>query len=193
MVRLASSAFASPLVGLFEELIAWQQHWAVPVLPAEACQSSLSVLATGVNMHVYHSSPACPCLCVPSSLAGRVVFREFATPAETSGLVGQLLNLGSQLFGLMTGNPEFTDNASVSLAAVGAAAARGSSGSSGKLLLAMSETPSANYLVNPDDLSTVEQVCAVATVVCTALNCGPLRCAGPALNVTTRVKVLFVG
>jgi hypothetical protein len=124
---------------------------------------------------MHHPSPACSCVCVPSSLAGRVAFREFATPAETSGLFGQLLNLGSQLFGLMTGNPEFTDNASVSLAAVGAAAARGSSGSSGKLLLAMSETPAANYLVNPDDISTVEQVCAVAIAGCTALNCGPLH------------------
>jgi hypothetical protein len=59
----------------------------------------------------------------------------------------------------MTGNPSFTDNASVNLAAVAAATARsGSSDSSGKLLLAMSETPAANYLINPDDLSTVEQV-----------------------------------
>jgi hypothetical protein len=89
------------------------------------------------------------------------VFREFATPAETSGFFGEVRNLISQLAGLMSGNPKYTDNASVSLAAVDAAAARsGSSGSSsgGKLLLAMSETPAANYLVNPDDLSTVEQV-----------------------------------
>lgn len=89
------------------------------------------------------------------------MFREFATPAETSGFFGEVRNLVSQLAGLMLGNPKFTDNASVNLAAVDAAAARsGSSGSSsgGKLLLAMSETPAASYLVNPDDLSTVEQV-----------------------------------
>lgn len=88
-----------------------------------------------------------------------MVFREFATPTETSGPFGELQSLASQLFGLMTGNPQYTDNASVNLAAVDAAAARSTSnGSSGKLLLAMSETPVANYLLNPDDLSTVEQV-----------------------------------
>lgn len=100
------------------------------------------------------TSKACGCL-----PAGRVVFREFATPTETSGPFGELQNLASQLYGLMTGNPQYTDNASVNLAAVDAAAARStSSGSNGKLLLAMSETPVANYLLNPDDLSTVEQV-----------------------------------
>jgi hypothetical protein len=92
-------------------------------------------------------------------IAGKVVYREFATPPETDGFVGEVQNLLSQLFGLMTRNPQFTDNASVSLAAVDAAAARsGSSGSNGRLVLAMSETPAANYLINPDDLSTVEQV-----------------------------------
>lgn len=87
------------------------------------------------------------------------MYREFATPPETDGFWGEVQNLLSQLFGLMTRNPKFTDNASVSLAAVDAAAARsGGSGSNGRLVLAMSETPAANYLINPDDLSTVEQV-----------------------------------
>lgn len=87
------------------------------------------------------------------------MYREFATPPETDGFVGEVQNLLSQLFGLMTRNPKFTDNAAVSLAAVDVAAARsGSSGSNGRLVLAMSETPAANYLINPDDLSTVEQV-----------------------------------
>lgn len=88
------------------------------------------------------------------------MYREFATAPETDGFIGQMKALASQLFGLMTGNPTYTDNASVNLAAVAAAAARSgsSAGSSGKLLLAMSETPAANYLINPDDLSTVEKV-----------------------------------
>ena len=92
--------------------------------------------------------------------AGKVVFREFATTPETSGLLGQLTDVASQLLGLMSGNPKYTDNASVSLAAVDAAAARSphSGSSSGRLLLAMSETPVANYLLDPEDLSTVEQV-----------------------------------
>jgi hypothetical protein len=100
------------------------------------------------------------------------MFREFATAPETSGFLGQLQAVASQLFGLITGNPTYTDNASVNLAAVAAAAARsGSSGSSdGKLLLAMSETPAANYLINPDDLSTVEQV-GVARWLVRALHC----------------------
>lgn len=89
------------------------------------------------------------------------MFREFATPPETSGALGKLQNVVAQLFGLMTGNPKYTDNASVNLAAVDAAAATrraAAGGGGGQLLLAMSETPTANYLIDPEDLSTVEQV-----------------------------------
>lgn len=85
-------------------------------------------------------------------LSGRVVLREFATRAEVSGPLGELKGLLAQLWGLMTKNPQFTDNASVSLQAVGSPGTRGSR------LLAMSETPAASYIINPDDLTTQQQV-----------------------------------
>jgi hypothetical protein len=81
------------------------------------------------------------------------VVREFATRPEVLGPLGELKELLSQLFGLMTKNPNFTDNASVSLQPVRRSAAAG-----GPLLMAMSETPPASYIVNPSDLSTMEQV-----------------------------------
>ncbi|WIA29067.1 hypothetical protein OEZ86_011578 [Tetradesmus obliquus] len=84
---------------------------------------------------------------------GRVVVREFATRPEVSGLFGELKELLSQLAGLISKNPSFTDNASVSLQPVRRAAAGG-----GPLLMAMSETPPASYIINPADLTTMEQV-----------------------------------
>eukprot|EP00882_Tetradesmus_deserticola_P021523 GHRQ01023299.1.p1 GENE.GHRQ01023299.1~~GHRQ01023299.1.p1 ORF type:complete len:307 (+),score=105.06 GHRQ01023299.1:146-1066(+) len=84
---------------------------------------------------------------------GRVVLREFGTRAEVSGPLGELKEVLRQLAGLMTKNPSFTDNASVSLQPVRRGAAAG-----GPLLMAMSETPPASYLINPSDLSTTEQV-----------------------------------
>jgi hypothetical protein len=86
-------------------------------------------------------------------LPGRVVVREFATRPEVSGPLGELAELLSQLLGLMTKNPTFTDNASVSLQPVRQSAAAG-----GPLLMAMSETPPASYIINPRDLTTMEQV-----------------------------------
>ncbi|KAF6266758.1 carotenoid oxygenase [Scenedesmus sp. NREL 46B-D3] len=84
---------------------------------------------------------------------GRVVMREFATRPEVSGPLGELKELLGQLAGLVTKNPIFTDNASVSLQPVRRGAAAG-----GPLLMAMSETPPSSYIVDPSDLSTVEQV-----------------------------------
>lgn len=82
-----------------------------------------------------------------------MVVREFATRPEVSGLFGELKELLSQLAGLISKNPSFTDNASVSLQPVRRAGAGG-----GPLLMAMSETPPASYIINPADLTTMEQV-----------------------------------
>jgi hypothetical protein len=91
--------------------------------------------------------------CALTLRLGRVVVREFATRPEVSGPLGELQELISQLVGLMTKNPSFTDNASVSLQPV-----RRAGGGGGPLLMAMSETPPASYIINPIDLTTMEQV-----------------------------------
>lgn len=102
-----------------------------------------------------------------------MVYREFATPPETYSKLQELQVLAGQLWGIMTNSPTYTDNASVSLAVVGPDAMQGAGTNGGsstgkKLLLAMSETPAASYLVDPDDLSTLQQVCGVfgCVVVC---------------------------
>jgi carlactone synthase/all-trans-10'-apo-beta-carotenal 13,14-cleaving dioxygenase len=90
-----------------------------------------------------------------------VVYREFDTPAEAGSKLEQLAQLAKQLWGLTTNNPAFTDNASVSLSLAGAGAVSSSgsgAGSGGRILLAMSETPAASYLINAEDLSTLQQV-----------------------------------
>lgn len=102
-------------------------------------------MVTSINRCILHSHGCYP---------GRVVIREFATRPEVSGWWDELKELLGQLTGLITNNPTFTDNASVSLQQLRVPAASGGH----NLLLAMSETPAASYLVDPDNLNTVKQV-----------------------------------
>ncbi|KAI8476369.1 MAG: carotenoid oxygenase [Monoraphidium minutum] len=84
---------------------------------------------------------------------GKVVFREFATPAATSGpLEAALLGL-KDVLAAATGSTNTTDNASVSLHAVGPKGAGGKRSQ----LLAVSETPKASYLVDPANLATLQK------------------------------------
>ena len=82
---------------------------------------------------------------------GRAAFREFATPAPASGALGAALAAAKDVLGVLTGNTNTTDNASVSLHAVGAPSAPGGPR---PRLLAVSETPKASYLVDPSNLAT---------------------------------------
>ena len=82
------------------------------------------------------------------------MIREFDTRPEVSGWWGEAKELTTQLKGLITQNPDYTDNASVSLQQLKQQSDRSGS----KLLLAMSETPAASYLLDPETLDTVEQV-----------------------------------
>jgi len=83
---------------------------------------------------------------------GKVAYREFATspPVDPPGLAGEARALFSQLAQLASGSPQFTDNASVNLIPVEVPAAGGR-----PLLLAVSETPGASYLVDARTLETV--------------------------------------
>lgn len=93
--------------------------------------------------------------------AGRVVIREFATPPQVSGWWAELAELFQQLAGLVTNNPTFTDNASVSLQQITPEGAGGR-----QMLLAMSETPAASYVVDPQNLQTVKQVWMFLVYTC---------------------------
>jgi hypothetical protein len=77
-------------------------------------------------------------------------YREFATALTDVGLLGQI----KELVGFATGKPEFTDNASVNVVPVGPARPNGSR----PQLMAMSETPTASYILDPDTLQTLRQV-----------------------------------
>ena len=81
---------------------------------------------------------------------GKVVFREFATPPPLPPLAAALA-AARDVLGVVTGAPNTTDNASVSLQAVGP---RGAGGRRPRLL-AVSETPRASYLVDPSSLATL--------------------------------------
>jgi hypothetical protein len=86
--------------------------------------------------------------------AGKVVYREFATPPATSGPLESALLAAKDVLGVLSGATNTTDNASVSLHAVGPAGAGGRR----RRLLAVSETPKASYIIDPESLATVEKV-----------------------------------
>jgi len=117
---------------------------------------------------------------------GKLAFREFATapPPDPPGFVGEARAVLAQLAELVTGKANFTDNASVNLipvalsqaqveafratggagggssepaAAAAAAAATATETTTRPLLLAISETPGASYLVDPRTLDTVSR------------------------------------
>jgi carlactone synthase/all-trans-10'-apo-beta-carotenal 13,14-cleaving dioxygenase len=75
--------------------------------------------------------------------------REFATAPPTSGPLAAALATARDVLAIVTGANSFTDNASVSLHAVGPGRGK---------LLAVSETPTASYLVDPASLATLEKV-----------------------------------
>ena len=91
---------------------------------------------------------------------GKVRMREFATPAEPVGPLGATGELLTALAGILSGSPRFTDNASVSLQRVGGGGGNGS-GSNGdgakRLVMAMSETPAASYVLDADTLDTLRR------------------------------------
>ena len=92
--------------------------------------------------------------------AGKVRRREFATPAEPVSLLGGAGELLASLAGILSGSPRFTDNASVSLQRVGGDSDNGNGGDNGgrRLVLAMSETPAASYVLDADTLDTLRRV-----------------------------------
>jgi carlactone synthase/all-trans-10'-apo-beta-carotenal 13,14-cleaving dioxygenase len=99
---------------------------------------------------------------------GKVAYREFATapPVEPPGLVGEARALFSQLAQLASGKPEFTDNASVNLIPVSLPSSDVDDSNKTKnknLLLAVSETPGASYLVDSATLETVASAAPDAT------------------------------
>ncbi|KIY98414.1 Carotenoid cleavage dioxygenase 8 [Monoraphidium neglectum] len=81
---------------------------------------------------------------------GKVVYREFATPPATSSSLEALLSGLRDVVAVVTGATNTTDNASVSLHSVGPKGGRGR-----RQLLAVSETPKASYLIDPDTLATI--------------------------------------
>jgi len=116
----------------------------------------------------------------------RLAFREFVTapPPDPPGFVGEARAVLAQLAELVTGKANFTDTASVNLvpvalsqaqveafratggaggggsepaAAAAAAAATATETTTRPLLLAVSETPGASYLVDPRALDTVSR------------------------------------
>ncbi|KAG2425931.1 hypothetical protein HXX76_013305 [Chlamydomonas incerta] len=78
---------------------------------------------------------------------GRMKYREFQTPVPAEGPLGRAAAVLDNTMALMSKGRAFTDNASVSLTSL-----------PGGKLLALSETRSAAYLVDPDTLATLQQV-----------------------------------
>lgn len=84
---------------------------------------------------------------------GKVVYREFATAPATSSPLEAALLAAQDIIGVVTGNTNTTDNASVSLHSVGP---KGPDGRR-RQLLAVSETPNASYIIDSDSLETVRK------------------------------------
>ncbi|PNW86115.1 hypothetical protein CHLRE_02g073900v5 [Chlamydomonas reinhardtii] len=78
---------------------------------------------------------------------GRMKYREFQTPVPAEGPLGRAAAVLDNTMALMSKGRAFTDNASVSITSL-----------PGGKLLALSETRSAAYLVDPDTLATLQQV-----------------------------------
>jgi carlactone synthase / all-trans-10'-apo-beta-carotenal 13,14-cleaving dioxygenase len=93
---------------------------------------------------------------------GKVAYREFATapPIEPPGsLAAEAKALLGQVAQLVSGKPEFTDNASVNLIPVRLPG----NDSDARMLLAVSETPGASYLLDAKTLETVRSAAPDAT------------------------------
>jgi hypothetical protein len=96
------------------------------------------------------------------------VFREFATAPPASGPLDAALSAARDVLGVLSGATNTTDNASVSLQAVGPGGGR---------LLAVSETPKASYIVDPATLATLEKVGGVGAGAAEARTArAPARC-----------------
>ncbi|EFJ39481.1 hypothetical protein VOLCADRAFT_108622 [Volvox carteri f. nagariensis] len=78
---------------------------------------------------------------------GRMKYREFQTPVPADGPVGRAQAVLENITALMSKGRAFTDNASVNLIPL-----------RGNRLLALSESRSAAYIVDPATLATVRQV-----------------------------------